>query len=94
MSRNPSTPAHHTRQHTASEPDGAVPPGLRAKLSGRLGSDTLCLPVGQLRDLLAEHEQLRAERDVAIAMASLPRHVVEAIGRALLGDTDTDLQAG
>lgn len=33
-----------------------VPPGLRAKLSGRLGSDTLCLPVGQLRALLAEFD--------------------------------------
>lgn len=42
---------------TTTETFGPVPPGLRAKLASRHGSDTLCLPVGQLRELLAEYDR-------------------------------------
>lgn len=37
--------------------DDAVRPGLRARLAGRPGYDTVCLPVGELRALLAEYDR-------------------------------------
>lgn len=46
---------------TAPDPTNppAVQPGLRVKLAGRHGSDTLCLPVGEIRLLVAEIDRLR-----------------------------------
>ena len=52
---------------TTSEPGGArVPadpprPGLRARLSSLQGHDTLCLPVGEIRDLVAALDAARAD---------------------------------
>lgn len=45
--------------------DDAVRPGLRASLNGRPRYDTVCLPVGELRVLLAEYDRRGAVEEAA-----------------------------
>ncbi len=82
--------------------DDAVLPGLRARLAGRPGYDTVCLPVGELRALLAEYdkraelERLRPEVLFALlrgmaGRASDLRREMDIVRRSLISSWTNDV---